>query len=249
METTYSSTKSELLLAELPKETRTYKPVPHSQLMDITLESINASGFKLDKEIYTSAKEGKVANGRFSISNVADTEMQLQIGWQNSYDKSLSLKFAIGTHIFICSNGCVSGDHGSFKKKHVGEIREFAPETISEYIKRSSDVFRKIQKEREFMKTIEIDRKVQAELLGRMFLEQNIITSTQLNIIKRELDTPTFDYKSENSMWELYQFTTFALKESHPSNWMEAHIKTHEFFTDYIDIDSKDVSPLILESV
>ena len=45
--------------------------------------------------MYSSAREGKVANGKFTIKNVADSEMQLQIGWQNSYDRSMSLKFAI----------------------------------------------------------------------------------------------------------------------------------------------------------
>jgi hypothetical protein len=31
-------------------------------------------------------------------------------------------------------------------------------------------------------------------------------------------------------MWELYNYTTFAMKESHPANWMDSHIKAHRFF-------------------
>jgi hypothetical protein len=31
-------------------------------------------------------------------------------------------------------------------------------------------------------------------------------------------------------MWELYNFATFAMKETHPSLWMNNHIKAHEFF-------------------
>jgi hypothetical protein len=89
---TYSTTKYFLTGTELPKETRTYKPVSHGQLIDLTLESIHQAGFKLDTEIYSAAREGNVANGKFTISNVADKEMQLQIGWQNSYDKSLELE-------------------------------------------------------------------------------------------------------------------------------------------------------------
>ena len=98
---TYQTTKYFLTGTELPRETKSYKPVSHGQLIDLTLESIHQAGFVLDSESYSSAKDGKVANGRFAIRNVADKEMQLQIGWQNSYDKSLSLKFAIGTRIFI----------------------------------------------------------------------------------------------------------------------------------------------------
>ena len=84
METTYGTTKGMLLAAPLPEQTRTYKPVSHAQLMDLTLESIHQAGFELQTELYSSARNGNVANGKFAIRNVADSEMQLQIGWQNS---------------------------------------------------------------------------------------------------------------------------------------------------------------------
>jgi hypothetical protein len=235
----YNTARGMLLAAPLPQQTKTYKPVSHEQLMDLTLESIHQAGFTLDQESYTSAREGKVANGKFSIKNVADSEMQLQIGWQNSYDKSLSLKFAIGTKIFICSNGCVSGDYGAFKKKHVGEIQTFTPQAITEYIKHAGDAFTKMQVEREAMKNIDIDKRLQAELIGRMYIEEQFIESTQLNIIKRELKNPTYDYNAANSLWELYQFTTFSMKEVHPSLWMNNHIDAHSFFVEASGMVSK----------
>lgn len=46
------------------------------------------------------------------------------------------------------------------------------------------------------------------------------------------MQTPTFDYNASGSLWELYNYVTFALKNSHPSNWMSAHINTHKFFAD-----------------
>ena len=226
------TTKRLLLDAPIPRQTRTYKPISHSQLMDLTSESIYEAGFELDTELYSSAREGMVANGKFTIKNVADKEMQLQIGWQNSYDKSLSLKFAIGTKIFICSNGMVVGDYGTFKKKHQGEIQTFTPNAITEYIKRAGEMFTKMQQEREIMKTIKVDKRIQAELIGRMIIEEQFIESTQLNIIRKELDNPTHNYGAPDSLWELYQFTTFSMKEVHPTLWMNNHIEAHTFFTD-----------------
>jgi hypothetical protein len=228
--TSYVSAKDTLLRAELPQQTKTYKPISHTQLIDLTLNGIHNAGFKLDSETYSAARDGQVANGRFSIANVADSEMQLQIGWQNSYDKSLTLKFAIGTKIFICQNGCVSGDMGAFKRKHVGEIQDFTPGAITEYIKSAGEAFRRMQKEREQMKQVEITSRTKAEIIGRMFLEDQIITSTQLNIIGRELKAPTHDYGAKDSMWELYNYTTFAMKEVHPSFWLDKHMSAHSFF-------------------
>lgn len=226
----YNTTKQTLLNAPVPQQTRTYKPVSHEQLIDLTMQGIEKAGFKLDKEMYSAARDGSIANGRFTISNVMDKEMQLEVGWQNSYDKSLTLKFAIGTRIMICQNGCVSGDYGAFKKKHVGEIQIFAPHAITEYIKGAGEVFRKMQEQRDRMKEIEVSRRTQAELIGRMMLEEQFIQSTQLNIISREINKPTFDYGAPGSMWELYQFTTQSMREVHPTLWMDNHIKAHNFF-------------------
>jgi hypothetical protein len=230
---TFNTTKELIMNTAVPVQTRTYKPVSHSQLIDLTLNSIEKAGFTLDKETYSSAVDGQVANGRFSISNVADSEMQLQIGWQNSYNKQLTLKFAIGTRILVCSNGCVSGDFGAFKKKHVGEIQSFTPSAIIDYIAQAGEAFTLMQQQRESMKQIEITKRTKAELVGRMMLEEQFITSTQLNIISRELKAPTHDYNAKDSLWELYNYTTFAMKESHPGLWMDSHIKAHKFFNDY----------------
>ena len=229
----YNTTKELILNTPVPAQTRTYKPVSHGQLIDLTLDGISKAGFILDKQTYSAAANGQIANGRFSISNVADSEMQLQVGWQNSYNKQLTLKFAIGTRILVCSNGCVSGDYGAFKKKHVGEIQSFTPQAIGDYIKTAADSFKLMQSQREQMKQVEITRRTKAELIGRMMIEEQFIQSTQINIIRREMSNPTHDYGAQDSLWELYNYTTFAMKEVHPSLWMENHIQAHKFFNDY----------------
>jgi hypothetical protein len=226
----YSATKQEILQAYVPEETRSYKPISHEKLIDLTLEGIGKAGFQLDKELYSYSRNGNQATGRYTISNVADNEMQLQIGWQNSYDKSLSLKFAIGTFIMICSNGCVRGNYGSFKKKHVGTIQTFAPETIAEYIQNSGEVFRQIQKERDALKQIELSNTRRAELLGRLYFEQGIVKPDQVAIIRNEIEKPTHDYNCKDSAWELYNYCNFALKNSHPANYFQQHAELHNFF-------------------
>lgn len=231
MDNTYKIAKQALINTPVPEETRTYRPITHEQLIDLTLNSIVSAGFTLNEEFYTAARDGQIANGRFKISNVKDSEMCLEIGWQNSYNKQLSLKFAIGSRIFICDNGTVCGDMGAFKKKHQGTIQEFTPTAIVEYIKRAGDVFAQMQKDREQMKLIEVSKRLKAELIGRMFVEEEFITSTQLNIIARNIKLPEFNYGAPNSMWELYQFTTQAMRDIHPTLWMENHIAAHKFFT------------------
>ena len=241
----YNTQKQYLTSVEVPQKTTTYKPISHTELIDLTLGGIEKAGFKLGKESYTTAKDGNVANGLYTIENIKDNEMQLQIGWQNSYDKTLSLKFAIGAHVFICSNGIVRGDMGTFKRKHTGDVQEFTPYTIIENIKSVGETFEKIQSERELLKTLEVDKRTVAELVGRMIVEEEFIRSSQLNIIRSEIKHPSYEYRSEGSLWELYQHTTHSLKETHPSMWMKNHISAHDFFIGAYNELSLESSPKI----
>lgn len=243
----YNITKQQLIGTAIPEETRTYKPVTHGQLMELTEKALNEVGFIIDTEHYTSARGGMVANAKYTIANLRDPEMQLQIAWQNSYNKSLSLKFAIGAKVFICGNGSVSGDMGSFKKKHQGTVQEFTPAAITEYIKRAGDVFKRMQKERDIMKTVELDNHTIGSIVGRAFLFEDFISSTELNIIARELKRPTYSYGAPGSLWELYQFFTYAMKEVHPSLWMENHVKAHKFFTQEAGIEDIEAEIIVPE--
>lgn len=226
----YLVNKQILTSAPVPQQTRTYKPVAHAQIIDLMHECIDKAGFVLDTEVYTAVDNGSVANGKYTISNVADRDMKLQIGWQNSYNKTKTLKFAIGAHVIVCSNGMVHGDMGNFRKKHIGDIQEFTPAHIAEYIGASGDVFSTMISEKQRMKNIEISAKARAELVGRMFIEEKIIQSNQMNIISREIEAPSHDYSAPNSIWELYNYTTFSMKNLHPSLWMESHMEAHKWF-------------------
>lgn len=228
---TYSITKQLLIGTEIPNSTKTYKAVPHKQVIDCTLEAIDKAGLVLSSEAYSASANGNVAIGKYTIKSVADNEMQLQIAWLNSYNKTKRLTYGIGVQVFICQNGMISADMGFFRKKHQGEIQEFTPLAINEYIKRAEEMFKNLQDEREKMKQVQLTKRVIAELLGRAVVEEEFITTTQLNIIKREMDHPTHDYGCPNSMWEIYNFCSFSMKELHPSLWMHSHLAAHSFFT------------------
>ena len=228
--TDYTSLKHLVTDVPVPAQTATYKPVSNAQLIDLTLAAIDGAGFTLGKEAYTLAADGQVSTGKFTLTNIMDSEMQIQIGWQNSYNRQVSLKFAIGVNIMICSNGCVSGDMGTFKKAHKGSIQEFTPSAITEYIKSAGDAFREMQVQREMMKRVDLTRRQQGELLGRMVYESDIISTMQLNIIRKELVRPSYDYGVENTLWDLYQHTTHSMKELHPATWMSDHMSAHDFF-------------------
>jgi Domain of unknown function (DUF932) len=230
------SAKQILMNVPAPIQTRTYKPIEHKQLIDITLESLDVCGFKLTRELYSVGKGGQQANGKYHLEYGNDPDMGLMIAWQNSYDKVLSLKFAVGTHVFICENGMVVGDMGTLNMKHVGEIQQITPMALREAVCRAGEKFDHMILQKERMKEIEVSKRVQAELLGRLLIEDAIITSTQLNIIRDQMKKPTFDYQAPGSVYEFYNHITHAQKTCTPAHWMDKQMKSHAFITSEFSI-------------
>lgn len=227
---TWSIPPGRLFSYPVPPETDTYKPISHKELDKITRKAIKDSGFKLQSREFSSARDGMVGNARYVIKELSDEEMGLEIGWQNSYDKTLSLKFAIGTRIFICNNGCVSGNFGAFKRRHSGDVQEYTPDMIKESIASAGAIFEDMKEDRNMMKSVILDIHQKAAIIGELFFKDELIGSKQLNIIKEEIKTPTYDYGAPNSLWELYQHTTFSCTDMHPRLWMDTHIKLHRYF-------------------
>ena len=77
------------------------------------------------------------------------------------------------------------------------------------------------------MKEIDITKKTCSELLGRMYIEEKMITSTQLDIIKNELYYSK-DFTND-TVWDFYNNITESLKTSTINNHLSDHVKVHNF--------------------
>jgi hypothetical protein len=231
------TTKEALLAAPLPKKTKSYSPVPHKIVIQNCLEQLDKANIKVLHELYTSAREGRQANGIYHLAG-GDEQMNLRLQWQNSYDKSLPLAAAFGSQVIVCGNGLIMGDMGRFKRKHTGDVVKEFVESVKIFIGDAEETFKKMTRDRDRMKEITMTKRTSAELVGRMFLEDEVITATQLGIIKRELQAPTFNYgtdkellKAGGTLWDTYNAVTVSLKEAHPQFNMDQHVNLHNKVT------------------
>lgn len=227
-ENTQATSKFKLFSTPLPQATDTYSPVPHKIVIETIGEALDKANLKLISESYTYAKDGRQANGFYQI-NSGDGEMSIRLQFQNSYDKSIPLAAALGGHVIVCRNGVVQGDMGAFKRKHTGTVLTEFQSQIGMYIDKAGDLFEDLRKQRERMKEIEVTKKVCGQLIGDLFVNENIITATQLGIIAREIQAPSFDYGTTGTLWNAYNAVTVGLKESHPRDNMNRHVNLHKF--------------------
>jgi tRNA U34 5-carboxymethylaminomethyl modifying enzyme MnmG/GidA len=124
------------------------------------------------------------------------------------------------------------GGELSFSRKHIGNADYDIINQINKQVVNASESFKTLIRDKNDL----IDRKIsfrkQSELAGRLFFEEQLIKPNQLNIIKNEMNKPSYKYNVDmNSAWAFYNHVTHAMKETHPKTWMQDQKKFHEFMT------------------
>lgn len=226
-----------LFNAALPEKTESYTPISHKVIDEKTRSILADMGFQLKSTRYNSSADGLLGQCQHNIQYGDDAEMGLMVAWQNSYNKLVSFKYAVGAHVMVCSNGMVAGDLGAYRRKHTGTADQEAFEMIRNYLTNAKSIYEKLIEDREHLKRIDLTPTRMAEIMGKMFIDKEIITSTQINIMKREMYSPTFEYGvPRHNAWALYNYATHAFKEDSPRSWMKRHVDLHNFFNEEFEL-------------
>jgi len=221
------------LNAPIPARTATYSPIGHAFFLDIISEEIRASG-ELEltgTNVFTNLNGQKMVGytgvKQRRMETDPDFGLEMMIGYKNSYDKSMAAGLAAGASVMVCSNGIVSGDMLSFKRKHTGTIQEELAEKAREAITAMKDGFSNLVLEVDIMKDYNLTAKQKAELMGVMYFEENMVTANQLSVIKREMTKS--EHFTGDTLWDLYNNITESFKSSHPLRHIEDHMNLHTF--------------------
>jgi len=87
------------------------------------------------------------------------------------------------------------------------------------------------------LKQIQISKDTMHQIIGSMFVEHKVLTTTQINIVRKEIEFSE-NFKmigsgGDMTMYNMYQNLTESLKVSHPNNYVKNHVQVHELLTAY----------------
>lgn len=221
-------TREELLSVQVPRDTDTYSAVSHRSIIEVMQEELDKHNLISVSEKYNSNSKGTQVIGYMDIRRPDNEDLGMRVAFRNSYDKSMSVAFTAGSVVWICGNGMVSGEL-QYLRRHTGTVNQELHFKINNTINQLDDHFTTMLQHSEQMKNISLDKDEMAKLLGRMFFQENLITPTQLNIIKKEFEESQFESFREDNLWSLYNHVTFSLKEAHPLTYMRQHKDLHQF--------------------
>lgn len=225
-------TEEMLRSISLPTHGGQYAVISHGLIIDETKQQLASAGFEIEKELYKTSLDGQIAQGIYHLKYGNDADMGLMFAWSNSYNKQQRFKCAAGAQVFICMNGVVSGDMSNFNRKHMGKnAMQDVITSIQNQIANAKTYFNSLVEDKDMLKNIMLTPRDKGRILGELFANDEILTLTQVGIVKRELDKPTHTYNADaNSAWSMYNHVTFALKESHPGHYIGDHQKVHQYF-------------------
>ena len=219
-----------------------YTPIQNSVIMNLIEKGINDSALQIkDTEFRVSRDSNGLIRGVIGSYNLItnDNNYGEKIMFRNSYDKSMSFAIVQGMQVWICSNGCISGDY-QYKRKHKGIDDGETTTTMRDIVTAIEYSFENLQlsynKNRDqlnALKEISIEKDIVKDVLGELFLIQDTLSVTQMSIIKKELyNSKNFKHINEDgfSAYDLYNHITEALKISHPLNYVNDHVATHTMF-------------------
>lgn len=242
MRINYEDALTRALQAPIPAMTDTYTPIPHGDFLSTLVTKLDQAGYNVtSKRIHINGLATKLV-GFLDVEDRNnpyrdDFAFRMMFGFKNSYDKSMVAALAAGATVILCGNGVVSGDLITFKRKHTGTIREELDEKIDLGVSLLRPNFDRLISDAEIMRNYELTSKQKAEILGVMYFEEEIVSPTQLSIIKRELEHS--QHFREPNLWSLYNNITESLKTSHPIRLMNDHIRLHDFMSNIAGIRSE----------
>lgn len=221
----YMITEFDLEIAPCPDATSSYVPVHHHALINMVKEKLYKYGLEISRTRYDANKGVGQMFGVHDLTT-SDGETNLNIGFRNSYDKSLAVGLVAGGTIIACSNLMFAGDI-KVLRKHTRHVFGDLENLIENVICSAKFQYEELVEDKEKMKLKLLDHRQMAELAGRMFIEEKILSPNQMSDLKREITGS--EHFHGLSLWDFYNHCTHSLKKSHPGQVIDNHCRVHKF--------------------
>lgn len=220
--------RGELKFVQTPLATQTWKPIPHSMLVDCIEETLNRNHLQIAKEEYAVQSEGNKLFGVMTLSSEFGG-YALALGLRTSNDKSFPVQMIAGARVFVCDNLAFSGDVIMLRRKHTAglNIREEVAGGIQRAVAKFADVSTSVDR----MKAIDLTGKdvaAKAKILDaavKGVMPLRLIPSVYENYFEPKHE----EFRPRNA-WSLHNAFTEAFKELKPNIAMQSGVELGRLF-------------------
>jgi hypothetical protein len=211
-----------------PEETRTYKPVPHAQLVRLVKRVAERNlPMTLHQEQYGLTKDNLRLFGVHTYKVDGYENEGLSVAFRQGLDRKMPVQGCAGQQTFICDNMAISGGLMHLRR-HTGPDIEGAVEHLfNEITGGSVERFKHITMQTDTMRDIPVDDDRAWELTG-LLEGHGVITPKAKKIILHDWNVPRFREFSGRNLYSYYNCVTQGLKSLPESKLIGAHSAAHK---------------------
>src|SRR6266481_3779243 len=115
-------TREQLALVETPDATRSFKPVPHIELIETLEHVLKLNRITIRKEQFALRRDGATLFGVLQLAYQDTPDGTAALGLRTSNNRSMSIQICAGMSVTVCSNMVFRGDLIALNRKHTSGL-------------------------------------------------------------------------------------------------------------------------------
>jgi hypothetical protein len=203
-------TREQLALVETPDATRSFKPVPHIELIETLEHVLKLNQITIRKEQFALRRDGATLFGVLQLAYHDTPDGMAAIGLRTSNNRQMSINLIAGLTVFVCTNMVFRGDLIALNRKHTSGLH--LRTEINHAILRFQDHFARLTGEIETLKGLPLSDSQAKAVLHDVFI-QGILPIRLLPEASKLYFEPFVDEFRPRNSWSLHNAFTAVAKE------------------------------------
>jgi len=219
-------TREQLGSIPTPPPTDTWQPVPHKEVVDALDAALAIRGYTVVHEEFAVNKGGKRLYGMYTFAPDGHPDWVKCLGFQNSHDKSMAVRTAVGVRVLVSDTTCIGGEM-VIRRKHTSglELYEHVKEAMGQLVPRFEQLESNIQRLQETQMSPML-----AKALVVGMAQKGCIASADIVPIVNEYEKPQYPAFAPRTEWSLYNSITEVAKKFQPQKAYSCYRGLAEIF-------------------
>ncbi len=115
-------TRQQLALVETPSATRSFKPIPHLELIETLEQALRNNQITIRKEQYALRRDGSTLFGVLQLGYEDTEDGTAALGLRTANNRTMSIQICAGLSVFVCDNMVFRGDLIALNRKHTSGL-------------------------------------------------------------------------------------------------------------------------------
>jgi hypothetical protein len=207
----------ELRIVPCPAPEGRWYPVPHHVVVDHVTNALEFAGYQISHLQLGLARDNQRLFATAILSASLAPGVSLAVGFRSSLDKSISLQWACGNHVFCCDNMCFRSEQIIARKHTVNGVTRYQ-EAICRAVTGLASFREQESRRIAWMQHHPVDDREAESFLLRCLTDWHLLSPRSLPEALAEWREPSFPGLAAPTAWRLQNAVTYALRPRFKSN-------------------------------